>query len=90
MPVEEGLRKGAEIFAKKREYLRNRFPQLTPNELMTATLSAYNAGEGAVGRALHRGASTDSVTTGKDYARDVLNRASVFANQLPHWMPENV
>ncbi|MEE2904178.1 MAG: hypothetical protein VYC39_17760, partial [Myxococcota bacterium] len=64
MPLEEGLRKGAEIFANKREYLRNRFPQLTPNELMTATLSAYNAGEGAVGRALQRGASTDSVTTG--------------------------
>ncbi|MEE2902339.1 MAG: hypothetical protein VYC39_08415, partial [Myxococcota bacterium] len=90
MPAEEGLRKGAEIFANKREYLRNRFPQLTPDELMTATLSAYNAGEGAVGRALQRGVSADSVTTGKDYARDVLNRASVFANQLPHWMPGNV
>ena len=90
MPAEEGLRKGAEVFANKREYLRNRFPQLTPDELMIATLSAYNAGEGAVGRALQRGASTDSVTTGKDYARDVLNRASVFANRLPQWMPGNV
>ena len=80
---------GAEIFANKREYLRNRFPNLTPDQLMTATLSAYNGGEGAVGRALQRGASTDSVTTGKDYARDVLNRASVFANQLPQWMPGN-
>ena len=89
MPAEEGLRKGGEIFANKRTYLRNRFPNLTPDQLMTATLSAYNGGEGAVGRALQRGASTDSVTTGKDYARDVLNRASIFANQIPNWMPRN-
>jgi soluble lytic murein transglycosylase-like protein len=39
-------------------------------------LAAYNAGPGAVSKALKRGADPDSVTTGKDYGADVLDRAT--------------
>ena len=86
-PAGEGLRKAAEVFDAKRRYLRGRFPQMNEQELLKSTLSAYNAGEGAVARAVRRGRDTDSVTTGRDYARDVLNRASVFAQQNRAWMP---
>jgi len=87
MPAEAGLHKGAEVFANKRRYLRNKFPNLTESQLLSATLSSYNAGEGAVARTIRQGRDPDSRTTGGDYARDVLNRASVFAQNVTHWMP---
>lgn len=89
MPPEEGLRKGAEVFASKRSYLRGRFPDLTNDKLTAATLSSYNAGEGTVAWALRRGASPDRYTTGRNYSRDVLNRAAVFAEQFPQWNSNN-
>jgi soluble lytic murein transglycosylase-like protein len=45
------------------------------NDVKTG-LAAYNAGPGAVRKALKRGADPDSVTTGKDYGADVLDRAA--------------
>ena len=89
MPAEEGLRKGAEIFANKRSYLRGQFPNLTEDKLTAATLSSYNAGEGTVAWALRRGASPDRYTTGRNYSRDALNRAAVFAAQFPNWDANN-
>ncbi|MEE2902340.1 MAG: peptidoglycan-binding protein [Myxococcota bacterium] len=88
-PAEEGLRKGAEIFANKRSFLRGRFSSLTSDQLTAATLSSYNAGEGTVAWALRRGVSPDSYTTGKNYSRDVLNRAAVFAEKFPQWSSNN-
>lgn len=41
-------------------------------------LAAYNAGEGSVRSALQSGQPVDSVTTGKDYSRDVMSRKRVF------------
>ena len=87
MPAGEGIRKGAEVFAAKRRYLRGQFPNMSESQLLSATLSAYNGGEGRVARAIRQGRPTDSVTTGRDYAQDVLNRASVFAGQNMNWMP---
>ena len=89
MPAEEGLRKGAEVFANKRAFLRGKFPNLTNDQLTAATLSSYNAGEGTVAWALRRGVSPDSYTTGKNYSLDVLNRATVFAEQFPRWSSTN-
>ena len=85
MPAEEGLRKGAEVFANKRAFLKGRFPSLTNEQLTAATLSSYNAGEGTVAWALRRGVSPDKYTTGKNYSKDVINRAMVFAEQFPQW-----
>jgi LysM repeat protein len=39
-----------------------------------AAVAAYNAGAGAVAKALRKGKSCDSVTTGRDYSADVLAR----------------
>ena len=39
-------------------------------------VAAYNAGAGAVAKALRKGKSCDSVTTGRDYSADVLARRS--------------
>ncbi|GEM_PF-5512424 len=44
-----------------------------------AATAAYNAGAGAVSKALQAGRSVDSVTTGKDYSTDVLARRTVLA-----------
>ena len=41
-----------------------------------AAVAAYNAGAGAVAKALRKGKSCDSVTTGRDYSADVLARRS--------------
>jgi len=46
--------------------------------LFRATISAYNAGPGNVRKALEAGAPPDSVTTGRDYAQDVMSRAKAF------------
>lgn len=51
-----------------------------PNAL-TCAVAAYNAGRGGVRKALGAGKSADSVTTGGDYAVDVLERWS----QMVSW-----
>src|SRR5690606_20041777 len=40
--------------------------------------SAYNAGLGAVQRALRAGKAADSVTTGRDYGADVMSRLAFY------------
>src|SRR5690606_21345924 len=40
--------------------------------------SAYNAGLGAVPRALKAGRSADSATTGRDYGSDVMSRLAFY------------
>jgi hypothetical protein len=51
------------------------------NLLLKATLSAYNAGIGAVLISLSVGCDTDLTTTGSNYSQDVIQRASNFRNQ---------
>lgn len=46
-------------------------------------LSAYNAGPGAVDYALGVGLDPDLLTTGKNYASDVLRRAKIIEELLP-------
>lgn len=52
-------------------------------ELLRATLASYNAGLGNVTDAIKQGLDPDYYTTGRDYGRDVLNRAGWF--QLNGW-----
>ncbi|HEY9664753.1 MAG TPA: transglycosylase SLT domain-containing protein, partial [Allocoleopsis sp.] len=52
-------------------------------ELLRATLASYNAGLGNVQAAIREGRDPDYYTTGRDYGRDVLNRAGWF--QLNGW-----
>lgn len=47
-----------------------------------AAIAAYNAGPRNVQRALERDMDVDLVTTDRDYASDVLDRARIFADRL--------
>jgi soluble lytic murein transglycosylase-like protein len=58
-----------------------------PNNL-DAAIAAYNAGPTAVNRAIRAGHDVNSVTTGGDYATDVLNRAATFRTMLPQAQPQ--
>jgi hypothetical protein len=58
-----------------------------PNNL-EAAIAAYNAGPTAVNRAIRAGHDVNSVTTGGDYATDVLNRAATFRTMLPQAAPQ--
>jgi hypothetical protein len=68
---------GCELLADNREILR-RQTGLTGRNLLRATLASYNAGLRGVLRAINRGSNVDSVTTGADYSKDVLDRAGWF------------
>ncbi len=46
-------------------------------------IAAYNAGAGAVARALRDKKDPDQVTTGRDYSRDVWERRAHLVTQLP-------
>lgn len=59
--------------------LQRRF-EVQPNA-WTCAIAAYNAGGGSVARALANGQEPDSVTTGRDYAADVVERW----NWMLHW-----
>lgn len=68
------IRKGAEV-------LRDALTKLEAAgyhdaQLLSMALAAYNAGVGAVLRAVKAGQPADSVTTGRDYAKWVLERAA--------------
>jgi hypothetical protein len=50
--------------------------------LFKATVAAYNCGPGNVRKALEAGTDVDSLTTGRDYAKDVLARAKALYEAL--------
>jgi hypothetical protein len=50
--------------------------------LFWAAIAGYNAGPGNVRKALEAGALPDSVTTGRNYSRDVKARALAFKEVL--------
>lgn len=70
------IRYGCDLLADNRAVLKRE--GLTGRQLLKATLASYNAGLGAVLRALDREIDVDSVTTGDDYGKDVLDRAGWF------------
>ena len=69
---------GAKILAARIDYFNKKFPKLDDDAILRAALAGYNAGDGTVARALHRGRTADSVTTGKDYSKDILARADYY------------
>ncbi len=77
----EGIRKGAELLRKKIDYLKKRHPNLSPSRLLSAGISAYNGGEGAVPPPLHPGAAPATQTTGRDNAPHVLTPPAYFRRE---------
>lgn len=80
--AEENIRYAGTVLADSERFLKRR-TDLTGRELLRGTLAAYNAGPGNVLRAIRDGRDVDFYTTGRDYSKDVLNRAGFF--QLKGW-----
>jgi len=62
------------------QYLANLLRQFNRNT--TRAVAAYNAGPNKVRTAIYAGLPPDSVTTGRDYSRDVLQRKQLVSQLL--------
>jgi hypothetical protein len=71
------VRHACEVLVEFRPVLR-RQTVLRGAALLRAMLAAYNCGLDNVLRAARHGLDLDFYTAGRDYARDVLNRAGFF------------
>lgn len=78
----ENILYGCKVLAESRDFLQRK-TDLEERGLLRAALAGYNAGPGNALRAVRDGHDTDFFTTGRDYSRDVLNRAGFF--QLHGW-----
>lgn len=78
LTVRDGIDMGCKVLTGKMKVIRKLVPGLSPEALLRAAVSGYNCGEGNSVKALKKGVDTDSYTTGKDYAADVLVRAEWF------------
>ncbi|RMI02396.1 MAG: lysozyme [Calditrichaeota bacterium] len=73
---------GCKVLYQSRAHIARK-TNLRGLDLLRATLAAYNCGVGNVLRAIREGRDVDFFTSGRDYSRDVLNRAGWF--QLHGW-----
>ncbi|OQW90665.1 MAG: hypothetical protein BWK79_19170 [Beggiatoa sp. IS2] len=72
---------GCETLNNAREFFKKQLPHLQGEQALRAMVAAYNAGATATLTVLQNGEDVDAATTGKDYSKDVLNRASWFRSQ---------
>jgi Putative peptidoglycan binding domain/Transglycosylase SLT domain len=73
---------GCQVLAESRDFIQRK-TNLEGRALLRAALAGYNAGPGNALRALRDGNDIDFFTAGRDYSKDVLNRAGFF--QLYSW-----
>ena len=73
---------GCQVLAESRDFIQRK-AHLEDRALLRAAIAGYNAGPGNALRALRDGHDIDFFTTGRDYSKDVLNRAGFF--QLKGW-----
>lgn len=79
MPVSQAIEKGCEVLAAKYKSIGRLVPGLDETMHLRAAIAAYNCGEGNVKKVLLSKDDVDTRTTGKDYSKDVLERAKTFA-----------
>jgi hypothetical protein len=79
----ENILYGAKVLADNRDFFKRRDPGLTGTALLQSALASYNAGAGNVLKAVRDGRDIDFYTAGRDYSKDVLNRAGWF--QIQGW-----
>jgi hypothetical protein len=87
----KNVKKGAQILKGKRDYLASRLG-ITGNDLLLASIAAYNAGEGTITSAWRSGgrAAIDRYTTGGDYSADVANTITTLEQQYAEQTAEEV
>ncbi len=68
---------GASVLAEALAWLDGR-TQLPPDRLLRAAVAAYNCGAGNVLRAIGEGLDVDYFTAGRDYSKNVFDRAGWF------------
>lgn len=68
---------GCKVLAESRDFMRRK-TNLEGRELLQAALAGYNAGPGNALLAIRDGRDIDFYTAGRNYSRDVLNRAGWF------------
>lgn len=78
----ENILYGCKVLADSRDFIQRK-AGLTGRDLLRAALAGYNCGPGNALRAIRDGRDIDFYTTGRDYSKDVLNRAGFF--QLHGW-----
>jgi soluble lytic murein transglycosylase-like protein len=76
------IRFGCQVLAESQDFLQRK-TDLKGRALLRAAIAGYNAGPGNALRAVRDGHDIDFFTTGRDYSKDVLNRAGFF--QLHGW-----
>lgn len=69
----------ANMLAKKRAFLAKKFPALKGEDLVRATIAAYNAGEGRVAQYLTAGKSLDECTFHPGYVDKIAKKADELA-----------
>lgn len=77
----ENILYGAKVLSNARRFFEQR--NVSEPLIMQAIIAAYNAGATATYSCIEQGNDIDCRTTGRDYSRDVLNRAGWF--QLQGW-----
>jgi peptidoglycan hydrolase-like protein with peptidoglycan-binding domain len=78
----QNIQTGCKILASYRDLI-GRKTSLTGVALLQAAVAAYNSGPGHVLSAIQNGQDVDFFTAGRNYSKDVLNRAGWF--QLKGW-----
>ncbi|AUI67730.1 hypothetical protein [Beggiatoa leptomitoformis] len=78
----ENILYACKVLDESRRFFQQRV-NLRDADLLRATIAAYNGGATATLNAINGGQDIDANTTGKDYSKDVLNRAGWF--QLQGW-----
>jgi hypothetical protein len=79
MDPQANINYGCNLLKSNRDFLGSK-TSLTGRDLLQAAVAAYNSGTGNVLKAINEGQPVDSFTTGKDYSKDVFNRAGFFQN----------
>lgn len=79
LQIQNGIAMGYQVLNEKINRVKNLLAlPLKSENILRYAIAAYNCGEGNVRRAHLDGLDIDAFTTGKNYSKDVLDRASYF------------
>ncbi len=79
----ENITYACTLLARFKKYFDKKAQGLNEEEILRATIAAYNGGPTATMTSIKKGDDIDARTTGHDYSKDVLNRTGWF--QLHGW-----